>query len=108
MVSNPQANPLVAIRQQIGWPQITMAQEMGLSLRAYQALETGETPMRRIHTLAAQRVALYTAWMQMRPDFIKGQIARELIEIARDCYGLQIKPVGPDYLPLPKAGAKTP
>ena len=104
---DPRVNgkPLVDIRERIGWSQVVMAQEMGLSLRAYQALEAGETPMRRIHQLAAERVALSAAWKQMRPDFIKGQIACELIEIARDCYGLQIKPVGPDYLPIPEGGA---
>ena len=74
-----------------------------MSLRAYQALEAGETPMRRIHQLAAERVALYTAWKQNRPDFIKGQIACEVIELARDAYGLPIPSVGPDFLPLSPA-----
>jgi len=106
MAPKANAKPLVDIRERLGWPQVVMAQEMGLSLRAYQALEAGETPMRRIHQLAAERVALSTAWAQNRPDFIKGQIAREVIELAQNAYGLPMPSVGPDYLPVASSAPK--
>lgn len=48
---------MVAIRRRLEFTQPTMAEEMGLSKSAYVAIETGAAKFRKIHALAAERVA---------------------------------------------------
>jgi transcriptional regulator with XRE-family HTH domain len=48
---------LIEIRQRLRFSQSAMAKHLGMSLRAYQALESGESATRDIHILAAERVA---------------------------------------------------
>ncbi len=52
------AADLRAIRKRLGLTQGGFAAELGLSLRAYQDLEGGATPVRRLHELAVSAVAL--------------------------------------------------
>jgi len=57
----PMHEQLIAIRKQLSLTQQEMAWEIGMSLRAYQALEGRESSCRVIHLLAAERVALRKA-----------------------------------------------
>lgn len=47
---------VVAIRKRLGLTQAQMAERLGLSLRTWNTIETGASPCRRIHVLAAERV----------------------------------------------------
>ncbi|ESZ15606.1 hypothetical protein X727_15685 [Mesorhizobium sp. L103C119B0] len=46
------------LRNDLGLTQTQMAEELGLKLRAYQEIEGGKATLRRMHILAAERVAL--------------------------------------------------
>jgi transcriptional regulator with XRE-family HTH domain len=52
------AAQFVRLRRLMGLSQSDMAQELGLSLRGVQNIENGESPLRRIHVLAAERIAI--------------------------------------------------
>ncbi|GJD31521.1 hypothetical protein PMNALOAF_2780 [Methylobacterium adhaesivum] len=92
MDAKENAKPLTEIRTRLGWPQVAMAQAMGLSLRAYQALEAGETPIRQIHLLAAERVSMHHACIQGRPEITTGTIRSECLDLAAMIRGTQKKP----------------
>ncbi len=49
---------LIDLRFDLGLTQEEIAKEIGLSRRAYLDIETGKAAFRRIHQLAAERVAL--------------------------------------------------
>lgn len=61
---------MVAIRRRLEFTQPTMAEEMGLSKSAYVAIETGVATFRKIHALAAERVAEKWAHQLGRPEII--------------------------------------
>lgn len=61
---------MVAIRRRLEFTQPTMAEEMGLSKSAYVAIETGAAKFRKIHALAAERVAEKWAHQLGRPEII--------------------------------------
>jgi len=61
---------MVAIRRRLEFTQPTMAEEMGLSKSAYVAIETGAATFRKIHALAAERVAEKWAHQLGRPEII--------------------------------------
>ncbi|MGN7124339.1 hypothetical protein [Methylorubrum thiocyanatum] len=52
---------LNAIRGRLGFTQTVMARCLDMSLRAYSAIETGASPCRKIHVLAAERVLMEQA-----------------------------------------------
>lgn len=52
------AASLIAIRQGLDHMPAVMANRLGMSLRPYQEIQNGRAPCRRIHILAAERVAL--------------------------------------------------
>lgn len=54
-------------RSDLGLTQSQMADELGMSLRAYQALEAGESEYRKIHQLAIERISLKLAVEQKDP-----------------------------------------
>lgn len=49
---------LTNLRHDLGLTQTQMADELGLKLRAYQEIEAGKAALRKMHILAAERVAL--------------------------------------------------
>lgn len=59
-IDNPMtAYDLATLRTGIGRTQAKMAEDMGLSRRAYIDIETGASPLRKIHQLAAERVFIH-------------------------------------------------
>ncbi|MFJ7438059.1 hypothetical protein ACIQW5_10420 [Methylorubrum thiocyanatum] len=52
---------LSVIRDRLGFSQTVMARCLDMSLRAYSAIETGASPCRKIHILAAERVLMEQA-----------------------------------------------
>ncbi len=52
---------LSLIRDRLGFTQTVMARCLDMSLRAYNAIETGASPCRKIHVLAAERVLMEQA-----------------------------------------------
>lgn len=61
---------MVALRRRLEFTQPTMAEQMGLSKSAYVAIETGAAQFRKIHALAAERVAEKWAHLLGRPEII--------------------------------------
>ncbi|KAA5603972.1 helix-turn-helix domain-containing protein [Roseospira marina] len=72
-----------SLRKSLGLTQTEMAEQIGLTLRAYQALEKGETALRQANALAAERAALTEAIRQGNPMLAPASIRREALEIAR-------------------------
>jgi len=56
---------LIELRNRLDLSQTQMAEQLGLSLRAYQEIENGRAVFRRIHALAVERIALrFAAWSE--------------------------------------------
>jgi transcriptional regulator with XRE-family HTH domain len=73
---------LLEIRRRLKFSQRTMATQLGLSLRAYQALEAGESAVRSIHVLAAENVALTNAVVKGNPFLLSSMQREEVKELA--------------------------
>lgn len=62
-------NELIMLRRDLSLTQEQMAKEIGLSRRAYIDIETGKARLRKLHILAAERVALHhVARGELGPD----------------------------------------
>ncbi|PWB94641.1 helix-turn-helix domain-containing protein [Methylosinus sporium] len=73
---------LIALRKRLGLTQVEMADRMGLSTRALQVIEAGES-LRGLHVAAAERVALAVAVERGDPMLAPVTIRREALELAR-------------------------
>ncbi|MGF6253801.1 helix-turn-helix domain-containing protein [Ensifer sp. LBL] len=77
---------LIAMRKSWGWTQNTMANQLGMSLRAYQDIENERAALRPIHVLAVERVALAHAALTEQPDHAPSNVqddALKLVELMR-------------------------
>lgn len=74
---------LVALRKSLDLSQAEMAAEMGLSPRAYQAIEMGESTFRKLHALAAERVSLDWAVSDGRIEIALPLVRAQALELAR-------------------------
>jgi DNA-binding XRE family transcriptional regulator len=77
----------IALRKALGLNQTEMGEAIGLSLRAYGNLETGESEIRKLHVLAAERVALSVAVENNDPMLAPIAIRRDAVELARALVG---------------------
>lgn len=75
-------NEMIALRKTLGLTQGEMGTAMGLTGRSYQRLEAGETPLRLLHTQAAERVALRLAVERRDPMLAPATIRREVLDLA--------------------------
>lgn len=73
---------MVAIRRRLEFTQPQMAEHMGLSKSAYVAIETGVAQFRKIHALAAERVAMKWAHLLNKPTAIPYSVFVDLQTIA--------------------------
>ena len=64
MPAHDRPQELVALRRTLGWSQATMAQQLDLAQRQYQAFEWGEQQLPDIYLLAVERLALKYAALQ--------------------------------------------
>ncbi|TGP28216.1 XRE family transcriptional regulator [Mesorhizobium sp. M2D.F.Ca.ET.232.01.1.1] len=74
---------LVALRAELGLTQTEMADEIGLKLRAYQDLEGGKSPIRKLHTLAIERVALARAVIEGRTNLMPHRVFNDAMMAAK-------------------------
>jgi DNA-binding XRE family transcriptional regulator len=77
---------LIALRKSLGLTQADMAERIGLGLRAYQSVEN-EGTLRRLHELAAERVALEIAVERANPMLAPVDVRREALALARMVIG---------------------
>lgn len=77
------ARDLIAIREGLKLTQAKMAAEMGMSLRAYQAIEGEESPYRLVHRLAAERIALARAVAEKDIAIAPAAVRADAIELSR-------------------------
>jgi len=79
------ANDLVAIREKLEITQITMAERMGLSVRALQDLEstTRRSSLRRMHEKAIKYVVIEYAIERKNPDLL-GTLRPDLQNLIMD------------------------
>lgn len=73
---------MVALRRRLEFTQPQMAEHMGLSKSAYVAIETGVAQFRKIHALAAERIAMKWAHLLNKPTAIPYPIFIDLQMIA--------------------------
>jgi transcriptional regulator with XRE-family HTH domain len=80
---------LVELRHRLGITQITMAERMGLSLRAFQDIEKGRTGLReidkrirlhRVHELAIERVLIGYAIDRSDPELL-GELQSQMTNL---------------------------
>jgi DNA-binding XRE family transcriptional regulator len=72
---------LAELRKQLGFTQQAMANQLGLSLRAYHDIESGKAEYREIHRLAAERVALMIAVLKGNPMLAPADVRREALDL---------------------------
>lgn len=80
---------LVEIRKGLGFTQNAMANQLGMSLRAYNDIETGISKARTIHVLAAERVALINAVLKEAPELAPLEVRQDAIDLARMAGGVR-------------------
>jgi hypothetical protein len=68
---------IVALRKSLRLGQVAMADHIGMSLRGYQALESGESPIRSLHILAMERAAEKIAVATKEPAFAPPTVRRD-------------------------------
>jgi transcriptional regulator with XRE-family HTH domain len=76
------ADELKQFRIRLGLTQLELAREMGLAVRSYQELESGEKELRRRHTQLLERVSLSYAVARKDPYLALPPIREEAMEIA--------------------------
>jgi transcriptional regulator with XRE-family HTH domain len=74
---------LLHLRKDLGLTQQEMAERMGMALRGYQDIESGQSNYRFIHRLAAERVALSVAVDKGTPDIVPLPLREDAIELVR-------------------------
>jgi DNA-binding XRE family transcriptional regulator len=74
---------LVALRKSMDLGQALMAETIGMSLRGYQALESGDTAIRPLHILAMERAAEKVAIATKNPMVAPPTVRRDAQELAR-------------------------
>lgn len=78
------AEELVKLRKTIGLNQTEMAASMGMSKSALVAVETGVATMRRIHQLAAERIAIAVAAARAEiGDKLPPSLRQDIVEAAK-------------------------
>jgi len=74
---------LVNLRKELGLTQQEMADRLDMAVRAYQAIEAGESEYRLVHRLAAERVALMIAVDKKDADLVPAPVRDDAIELIR-------------------------
>src|SRR5689334_5180629 len=74
---------LVSLRKSMDLGQASMADTIGMSLRAYQALEAGDTPIRALHVLAMERAAEKIAIATKNPTVAPPTVRRDAQALVR-------------------------
>jgi transcriptional regulator with XRE-family HTH domain len=77
------AEEMTALRKSLGLTQAEMGERIGLALRSVQEIESGKTPLRLSHALAAERIALGLAVERKEPMLAPAAIRREALELVR-------------------------
>lgn len=73
---------LKTIRQRLELTQGEAAKILGLSLRGYQLIESGESPMKNVYILALERVALSIAASEKDILKVSKQMRKEILTVA--------------------------
>src|SRR5712671_5997665 len=73
---------LVAFRKNAEMTQAGLAELIGLSLRGYQELESGNTPIRPLHVLAIERAAEKIAVASKDPTLAPQNVRRDAMQLA--------------------------
>lgn len=78
---------LMTLRKEAGLTQADFARRLGLSLRAYQDIETGKATLRPLHILAAERAALDLAIEHGNPMLAPPSVRRQGLALAKMILG---------------------
>lgn len=78
---------LKELRQSLNFDQAEMGLHMGLSRRQYQDIETGASPFRPIHEVAAKYVSLWRAVELEAPMKADAEARRYSLRLARQING---------------------
>lgn len=77
---NTDNKDLAALRKALGLTQSEMAEQIGLSPRAYHDVESGKAPYRLTHRLAAERAALALAVERRNPMLAPAAVRRDALD----------------------------
>lgn len=74
---------LKELRKSLGLTQAEFAERIGMKVRAYADIELGVSPVRPIHVLATERVALSIAVERRNPMLAPASVRKEALELAQ-------------------------
>jgi DNA-binding transcriptional regulator YiaG len=77
------AEELVALRKGLGFSQGTMAQQLDMGQRDYQAFEWGESEIPDVYLLAFERIAMKHAAIREDPSLLPPSLRAEALRLAR-------------------------
>ncbi|KQS96655.1 MULTISPECIES: hypothetical protein [unclassified Rhizobium] len=77
------AEELLLLRKAIRFTQKEMSDAMGLGINEYDALESGASRLRKIHQLAAERVAFARGADLNDPSAVPGSMLLEAYKVAK-------------------------
>ena len=72
----------VELRKRLGLTQTTLAEHLGMSLRAVQAIENRSTELRKIHVLAIERVSLAIGSQVNDPTMVPANVTSDARSLA--------------------------
>jgi DNA-binding XRE family transcriptional regulator len=98
-------NQFIGLRTQLGLTQGAMAAAMGMPFRTYQDIERGESTLRPVYVLAAERAALAEAAKRGDPMLAPASVRRDAMTIAGALAGTAPIMVPPPTILASKAGA---
>lgn len=81
------AEELISLRKSLGLTQAQMAAEIGLGPRAYSAIETEQSALRKLHALAVERASLRLALKAHQPMKAPESVRVDAAELYRQLNG---------------------
>lgn len=72
----------IRLRLAMGFTQVTLAIELGMTSRAWQAIELGASDLRQVHILALERIALKQAAKLKNVGFLPESVRKDVAAVS--------------------------
>lgn len=73
----------IGLRKTLGLTQTELANRLGMGLRAWQEIEGGRSPVRLVHQLALERIALSIGLERGDINAVPASVRRDALDLAR-------------------------
>lgn len=74
---------LSTLRERLGWTQAELAAALGMTWRAYNDLENGRSEIRKVYSLALERIALHEAAERGEATIAPASVRHDALNVSR-------------------------